>query len=270
MKLALALFSLTFLLASAGCSVPFRRVQPLGPQMEERRFVNSLGMKFVPVPGTEVQFCIWETRVQDYAAYAKASGVEPEKASFEQGPTHPAVNVSWDDAQAFCKWLTVKERATGLIGPNQSYRLPTDAEWSWAVGLPEETGATPADKNLGIEDLWPWGPTWPPPQGAGNYADKTYKGRSMLPCIEGYDDGYEYPAPVGSFTANKLGLYDLGGNAWEWCEDWYDTEKTNRVQRGGSWIFAGPVNLLSSYRSYFIPDLRRYYHGFRCVLGKAR
>ena len=240
---------------------------PFACRLEKGLFVNTLGMKFAPVPGTEVQFCIWETRVQDYAAYAKASGVEPEKASFEQGPTHPAVNVSWDDAQAFCKWLTAKERAAGLIGPNQSYRLPTDAEWSKAVGLPEETGDTPGDKSMEIKDVWPWGTSWPPPKGAGNYADKTLKNQNdKATVIDGYDDGYAYTAPVGSFKANKFRLYDLGGNAWEWCEDWYDKEKKYRVLRGGSWNLNDPDDLLSSYRNYSTPDNRYNFFGFRCVL----
>ena len=230
-------------------------------------FENSLGMKFVPVPGTEVLFCIWETRVQDYAAYAKASGGEPEKPHFEQGPTHPAVNVSWDDAQAFCKWLTEKEQVAGRITQKQRYRLPTDAEWSKAVGLPEESGDTPDAKSMKIKDVWPWGTTWPPPKGAGNYADETLKGcRDNLNCIKGYDDGYEYTSPVGSFKANQFDLYDLGGNAWEWCEDGYDNERKQRLLRGGSWDDYGPVTLLSSRRYIYTAAGRLYDFGFRCVL----
>ena len=223
-------------------------------------------MKFVAVPGTEVQFCIWKTRVQDFAAYTNASGVEPEEDSLEPGRTHPAVNVSWDDAQAFCKWLTAKERAAGLIGPNQSYRLPTDAEWSKAVGLPEETGDTPRAKDMKIKDVLPWGTSWPPPQGAGNYADKALKNRNdRFTIIDGYEDGYAYTAQVGSFKANKFRLYDMGGNAWEWCKDWYDIERKYRVLRGGSWDDDGRGILLSSYRDYDTPDFRDYDVGFRCV-----
>ena len=117
--------------------------------------VNTLGMKFVPVKGTDVQFCIWETRVKDYAAYAAANaGVDGSWKNFgrgfKQADTHPVVNVSWEDANAFCEWLTKKELAEGKIKEGQKYRLPTDAEWSVAVGLGQEKGNTPKEKSRGI------------------------------------------------------------------------------------------------------------------------
>jgi formylglycine-generating enzyme required for sulfatase activity len=229
-------------------------------------FVNTLGMSFVPVPGTEVQFCIWETRMKDYAAYAAANaGVDgtwkqpgfhpdPVTTGFQQADTHPVVNVSWNDAQAFCAWLTKKELAEGKIKAGQKYRLPTDAEWSVAVGLGKEKGNTPGEKHRGIKGVYPWGKGYPPPVEAGNY-NKSLK-----------VDKFEYTAPVGSFAANKLGLHDMGGNVWEWCEDKYSPTSTRRVLRGASWGIVYPDGLLSSYRDDFTPDLRFYYFGFRCVL----
>ena len=173
---------------------------------------NTLGMKFVPVMGTDVQFSIWETRVKDYAAYAAANSevdASWEISGFTQADTHPVVNVNWEDANAFCAWLTKKEMAVGEIKAGQKYRLPTDAEWSVAVGLARETGSTPEAKNGGLRDVYPWGKEWPPPKRAGNY------GGSLNV------DNYEHTSPAGSFAANKLGLHDMGGNVWEWCEDWY-------------------------------------------------
>jgi formylglycine-generating enzyme required for sulfatase activity len=224
-----------------------------------KAFTNTLGMKFVPVKGTEVSFCIWETRVKDYAAYAAANaGVDGnwKKPGFQQEDTHPVVNVSWEDANAFCEWLTKKELAEGKIKEGQKYRLPTDAEWSVAVGLGKEKGNTPEAKDGGIKDVYPWGKEWPPPVGAGNY----YKSLKV--------DNFEYTSPVGSFAANKLGLHDMGGNVWEWCENWYDpAAKTFRVLRGASWVSDQPRHLLSSYRDYGTPDDRSSNRvGFRCVL----
>jgi len=222
-------------------------------------FVNTLGMAFVPVAGTDVQFCIWETRVKDYAAYAAAnaevdeSWKKPFGDEFKQEDTHPVVRVNWDDANAFCAWLTKKELAEGKIKAGQKYRLPTDAEWSVAVGLGRETGSSPEEKDEGVKDVYPWGKEWPPPKEAGNYGESLNV------------DSYEYTSPVGSFSANKLGLHDMGGNVWEWCEDWYDpVTKATRVLRGASWGDDGPGFLLSSY--LLTPAYRDYYFGFRCVL----
>ena len=221
-------------------------------------FTNTLGMKFVSVPGTDVQFCIWETRVKDYAAYAAANaGVDEnwKEPGFKQTDTHPVVKVSWNDANAFCAWLTKKELAEGKIKEGQKYRLPTDAEWSVAVGLGKEVGDTPEAKDGGIKDVYPWRKEWPPAVGAGNY----YKSLKV--------DNFEYTSPVGSFAANKLDLHDMGGNVWEWCEDWYDpAAKTDRVLRGASWGDPGPDSLLSSYRNRGAPRSRAFFIGFRCVL----
>jgi formylglycine-generating enzyme required for sulfatase activity len=219
-------------------------------------------MKFVPVPGTEVQFCIWETRVKDYAAYAAANaGVDgswkkPFGDKFKQEDTHPVGKVSWNDANAFCAWLTKKELAEGKIKAGQKYRLPTDAEWSVAVGLEQEKGNTPKEKSRGIKDVYPWGKEWPPPSAAGNYHQRMKV------------DNFDPTAPVGSFSANKDGLHDMGGNVWEWCEDWYDpAAKAYRVLRGASWYGNRPVTLLSSGRDYGgAPDGRVIGVGFRCVL----
>ncbi len=78
-------------------------------------------------------------------------------------------------------------------------------------------------------------------------------------------------SPVGSFPPNRYGLYDLGGNVWEWCEDWYDNNQKCRVVRGGSWrifLFASVI-LLSSYRNNRTPDYRLNCSGFRVVLADA-
>ncbi|MEI7729817.1 MAG: SUMF1/EgtB/PvdO family nonheme iron enzyme [Verrucomicrobiota bacterium] len=248
------------------------------------RWTNSLGMPFAPVPGTKVLFGIWDVRVKDYAAYAAAvpgvdekwKKVEYKGVPVSDGPEHPVVKVSWEDAKAFCAWLTKKEQGEGKLGTNQEYRLPTDAEWSYAVGIgdKEKNGnGTPKDKNMKLEGVYPWGNQWPPPKGAGNYSDMTSRQKfgDKWTFIGGYDDGYATTSPVGSFKANPFGLYDMGGNVWQLCEDWYDTDQKYRVLRGGSWYRSLPDSLPSSRRWFSTPEYRVSGIGFRVIvtLGAA-
>ncbi|MEY3774878.1 MAG: Serine/threonine-protein kinase pkn1 [Verrucomicrobiota bacterium] len=165
---------------------------------------------------------------------------------FSQGFTHPVVGVNQADAQAFCRWLTDRERRAGRLASDQEYRLPTDAEWDAAVG----------------EEEFPWGSQWPPPRGAGNYADEAAKRGSYKSwtIINGYDDGHDATAPVGSFTPNRSGIYDLGGNVWEYVND------RSHGLRGESFFnYLGRGNLASSYR--FTYGNRSNFIGFRVVLA---
>ncbi|MBX3730973.1 MAG: SUMF1/EgtB/PvdO family nonheme iron enzyme [Verrucomicrobiae bacterium] len=216
-------------------------------------------------------FCIWATRIKDYAAYARAnpgadaSWKNPSFQNVAVTPTDdcPVVNVSWEDARRFCEWLTRLEHRDGRLSPQQHYRLPTDLEWSRAVGLPAERGSNPKERDKKNGGVYPWGSQWPPPAGAGNYADQSTKTQfNDLAVIDSYRDGFATTAPVGSFAGNPLGLFDLGGNVWEWCDDWYDGEQKWRVLRGGSLFNSDPRFLLSLYRNNNI--------GFRVVLVSAR
>jgi hypothetical protein len=260
------------------------------PLSAKSRWVNSLGMEFVPAPDPNVRLCVWETRVKDFEAFVNDTGRDTgasmytlnsegwgirdgrswRNPGFKQTPDHPVVGASWSDAVAFCEWLTKKERKEGRLRAGQSYRPPTDAEWSVAVGLSEAPGGLPKDKDGQISDQYPWGRTWPPPKGAGNYAGVESRTPDTPPkwnVIEGYSDGYARTAPVGSFDPNQYGLFDLGGNAWEWCEDRYDNQHDYRVLRGGSWGYDLSGSLLSSFRFGDSPDVHRDYYGFRVVLA---
>jgi serine/threonine protein kinase len=227
---------------------------------------NSLGMKFVPVG--DILFCAWQTRVKDFDTFARATGLKSKiwrDPGFRQGPDHPVVNVTWREAVAFCKWLTAKEQKEGTLSPTQEYRLPSDLEWSKAVGLPEESGKTPEARDMGVPDLYPWGTTWPPPKGAGNYTGEE-TGSDV--AIKGYEDGFAWTAPVGSFAANKDGLYDMGGNVWQWCLDSWNAEHKDKVLRGASWYNGAlRLSLLSSCRVHAAPDSSTDNYGFRCVIA---
>ncbi len=238
-------------------------------------FQNSLGMKFVPVPGTDTLFCVHETRWRDYAVYADEGNPVAQNWKnqtldgfvIEDSPgEHPVVNMTWQDAKAFCDWLSKKEGLT--------YRLPTDREWSIAVGIGREerwrNDTTPETVSKPA-DIYPWGGDWPPIKGAGNYRDQSRK--TLLPTadtryLKDYDDGYPTTAPVMRYAANEFGLHDLGGNVWEWCEDWYSEAETDHVLRGGSWGDDDARLLLSSTRQRTHPfnagHLRT--RGFRVVL----
>ena len=139
------------------------------------------------------------------------------KPYFPQTERDPVVMVSWNDAVEFCNWLSRREGLTLFysIGAEvtedwsaDGYRLPTEAEWEYA--------ATSGGKDV----EYSWGSDSP----HGNIADATL--REAFPAWPfrtwpGYADGYVYTAPVGSYPPNDIGLFDMSGNAWEWCNDWY-------------------------------------------------
>jgi formylglycine-generating enzyme required for sulfatase activity len=205
----------------------------------------------------------------------KQRGHSWENPGFQQTQDHPVVGVSWYDAKAFCEWLTVREHAAGRLPAGWEYRLPRDHEWSVAVGLKEDAKKTPEKKDGEDKKAYPWG-EWPegkpPPEGAGNYAGAEADDGHWpadLDTIPGYNDGYARTAPVGSFKPNPDGIYDLGDNVWEWCEDKYRPGADSRVLRGASWFNGGRDYLLSSLRGHGRPACRYVYDGFRCVVGAS-
>ena len=232
-----------------------RLERTVGPEPGQP-FTNSLGMKFVPLG--DILISVWETRLQDYEAFCRATGRRYDPPDFHQTPSDPVVKVSWFDAMAFCKWLTEKEHNENLIEDQQAYRLPTDTEWSMAVGLANESGATPEARDGKIKNEFPWGKQWPPPNGAGNYTVASKRRGATM--------------PVGTFKSNSIGLYDLGGNVWEWCLDTYkgDSSGSGRdwgVLRGGSWATSNRLEMQSSYRNVVDRNERDVIYGFRCVLA---
>ncbi len=174
----------------------------------------------------------------------------------------PVVSVTWQDAAAFCNWLSQRDglplayRPEGgelvAVSPmNTGYRLPSEAEWEWAA-----RGASASHR-------YPWGDALPLAPNSGNYADAS--ARTPLPdAIADYDDGFLASAPVGSFAASALGLYDLGGNVSEWTTDLYATSYSaegtavdpmnlapgnQHAVRGASWRSASSVELRVAART---------------------
>ena len=168
---------------------------------------------------------------------------------------HPAHNVSWYEAVAFCRWLTARWQTSGRISPQQVARLPSEAEWERAARGP-----------AGVNDLyqrWPWGNELTP-QHANHAAS-----------------GIVRTAAVGSHPAGRVpewGVEDMIGNVWEWTSTkWVnsyagyaphdDIEGTeNRVLRGGAWYFDHTL-ARCAFRGSDAPEYRNYRIGFRVIVA---
>jgi len=175
---------------------------------------------------------------------------------FPQTDEHPVVNVTWNDAVAFCDWLSRKE--------GKRYRLPTEAEWECACRGGTRTMYSNGDDPERLTEV-------------GNVADASAKAKfGDLDAVRG-DDGFIFTAPFGLFGANAYGFHDMHGNVSEWCQDWYGdnyyayapvdnpsgTETGRfRVYRGGAWNDP-PVFCRSADRARIEPEYRYCYLGFR-------
>ncbi len=240
---------------------------------------NSLGLHFIPL-SSKLMAGATELRMGDYLQYCKESNIPPPlKPSYPHNEHYPVVNVTREEAQQFARWLTLRERARGIIEDSDEYRLPTDQEWSRMAGIEQEEGATPFDRNLryvqrGVES-YAWGESWPPSNSTGNFADKSAVQHVVLNrVIEGYEDGYAYTSPVANFKPNAAGLYDMEGNVQEWVSDVYGGPPDFRflhygVVRGGSFYSFHPTQISSYARTPKPHDTRDDHTGFRLVLERG-
>jgi formylglycine-generating enzyme required for sulfatase activity len=188
----------------------------------------------------------YEVTLAQYKAFVSETGHQalPSYASkYSPGDNHPVVGISWEDAAAYCKWLS------GKLGVRFNFKLPTEAQW--------EKAARGTDNRE-----YPWGNKVP---------DKT---------LANFASNVGKTVPVGSYSggASPYGLLDMAGNVWEWCQDWYDGKYyhltasiTNppgpqvgisRVMRGGCWG-SGAIFLRCAARYGIAPSFRGIIIGFR-------
>ncbi len=173
----------------------------------------------------------------EYDHFCKATKRKKPDANGWGRGNQPVINVSWHDAVAYTEWLTQQT--------NQTYRLPTEAEWEYAARAGTKT------------DYW-----W------GNEIDETKAN---------YGGKLGHTSPVGDYDPNPFGLYDMLGNVWEWTSSEYEapyngkekvciSKKSNesRVLRGGSWS-GSPTNLRTANRHWNAPGNRTVNYGFRVV-----
>jgi formylglycine-generating enzyme required for sulfatase activity len=187
------------------------------------------------------------------------------------GDRQPAVNINWHDAARFCNWLSEQDGLPAayrevvsagesplmeLVRPvTTGYRMPSEAEWAYVSRV------------LGRQApaRYPWDGSYPPPPGAGNFADRSIAD-TLADVVPEYDDGFRTSAPVGSFSASTPGYYDLAGNVAEWTTDYYAVypgaagqpvtdpngppDGDHHVVRGASWRHGNITELRLSYRDY--------------------
>ena len=274
---------------------------------------NSIGMKFILIPPGEFMMgsddipeygprhrvrttqsfylAIHETTVGQFKEFTSATGYRTEAEAdgkggslliksgspyqkpeycwrtpgFEQTNEYPAVQLSWSDCLAFCNWLTEKE--------GKRYTLPTEAQWEFACRAGTET------------DYW-FGDDPKMLQGTGNYSGDSYllQYRQRAGDLD-FDDGYAFTAPVMSFKANPFGLYDVYGNAWEWCADWFSRDSytvseardpagpssgTRHILRGLAYNNGRAATYTSFLRVHRPPGFRHGDTGFRIALSISR
>jgi formylglycine-generating enzyme required for sulfatase activity len=188
-------------------------------------------------------------------------------AGFPQTDNHPVVNVSWNDAVAYCRWMTEEYSKRGQ---KSVCRLPTEAEWEYACRAGSTTRYATGDTPRSVN-------------GFGNVQDASLEAEfSNLAFFSPFpfNDGAAFTSVAGKYKPNAYGLYDMHGNVWEWCSDWYDEKYyasspatdpkgpdsgSFRVLRGGSW-YDVPFLVRCALRNGSTPDFRDDDLGIRVVL----
>jgi formylglycine-generating enzyme required for sulfatase activity len=245
-------------------------------------FTNSIGMKLVLIPHGEFlmgspkeeegraddetqhkveitrpfYLGVYEVTQEQYEkvmgtnpSYFSATGQDKDAVRGLDIRRLPVERVSWDDAQAFCRKLTERdeEKRAGRV-----YRLPTEAEWEYAA-------------RAGTPESMPY-----------------HVGKNLALNRANFGPNLRRTQPVGSYAPNAFALFDMHGNVWEWCQDWYDPDYykhspqqdppgpasgTTRIVRSGSWVL-GPERCRAAFRGRYQPGDRHVNSGLRvaCTL----
>jgi formylglycine-generating enzyme required for sulfatase activity len=258
-----------------------KRVALRNSYSKDNCFRNTLGMEFVPIPNTRLLVCNTETRVQDYEVFVNKTKRKPSEIftgfdmkeykpvlsggnwkdlGLTQTAGHPVAGVNWYDARDFCLWLTETE------APHK-YRLLTVNEWMAAAG----------------SRAFVYGNEFPPAADSGNFCGKEFIkfAKEKIEFLLETDDFFPFTSPVKSFKPNELGVYDMGGNLWEWCQDNYSasmnpdpTMKNEfaqpgvpyKVTKGGSWFNYQEKLLRNDFCNRDDPNKASVFVGFRIVL----
>jgi len=202
----------------------------------------------------------WGCSLEQGRCFGRSTEYSWRDPGYPQSDLHPVVNVTWNDAVAFCDWLSAREGAR--------YRLPTEAEWEYVARAGSETRYAFGDDPSALP---------------GDARVLSTKGRETFPHVQELDidsaSGEYFPVEVGRFEANAFGAHDMHGNVWEWCGDWYAPDYyahspsldpsgpasgTRRVRRGGAWN-SFPLWVRPSFRNWNTPVSRCVNLGFRVL-----